>query len=155
MIGKTIRYPACLCTFLAILLPPAGAISAEVYKWTDESGRVHYGDKPPDEGAVQVEIREDPPPEHDMEERRQKRRRLLEIFNEDRRREKEERETARREEEKRSKRCAEARKRLEKIINASFLYEKTDDPRNPRVLTEEERSAETERLRRQVEKWCR
>lgn len=155
MIGKIIRHPACLCTFLSILLPPAGSSSAEVYKWTDESGRVHYGDKPPDDSAVPVEIRKSPPSEHDMEKRRQKRRRLLEVFDEERRREKKEREAARREEEKRSKRCAEARKQLEKIINAGFLFEKTDDPRNPRVLTEEERSAETERLRKQVEKWCR
>jgi len=47
------------------------------------------------------------------------------------------------------------RKQLEKIVNAGFLYEKTGDPRNPKVLTETERKAATERLRGQVEKWCR
>ena len=34
--------------FLALLLALAGpAASAQVYKWVDEKGRVHYGEKPP------------------------------------------------------------------------------------------------------------
>lgn len=30
--------------------------SAEIYKWTDESGRVHYGDTPSDKGAAEKVI---------------------------------------------------------------------------------------------------
>lgn len=33
-----------LCLLLALALPAA---SAQVYKWVDEKGRVHYGEKPP------------------------------------------------------------------------------------------------------------
>lgn len=31
----------------AVLMLAAAAAHAEVYKWTDDKGRVHYGDKPP------------------------------------------------------------------------------------------------------------
>ncbi|MEX2524219.1 MAG: DUF4124 domain-containing protein [Gammaproteobacteria bacterium] len=155
MIGQAARFSAGLCTFLTMLLPPDALIAAEVYKWTDESGRVHYGDKPTNNNAVPLEIRKDPPSESGMEARRQKRDVLLEAFDEDRRRKKEQEAAARREAEERNKRCAKARKRLGKVVNAGFLYKKTDDPRNPRVLTEEERKVETERLHSQVEQWCR
>ena len=36
------------CLFLAALLLAAPA-AAQVYKWTDPSGKVHYGDRPPDD----------------------------------------------------------------------------------------------------------
>lgn len=46
-----------LAPLCALALLPAGA-QAEVYKWTDEQGRVHYSDKPPASGkAEQVKIR--------------------------------------------------------------------------------------------------
>jgi len=155
MIGRTIQRPVCLYAFLCL---SSGAVFAEVYKWTDEAGRVHFGDKPPDSNAAEaVEIRKTPASADDarMEKRRQKRGRLLEIFDEDRRRTKENDEAALNKEKQRGKKCSESRKQLEKIVNAGFLYEKTGDPRNPKVLTETERKAATERLRGQVEKWCR
>lgn len=154
MISRTTHRHFSLCMLLC-LLPATGAISADVYKWTDEAGRVHYGDKPPDSNALPVEIRESPPVERDREKRRQKRDRLLEIFDEDRRRKMEKEEAARREKDKRARACAKARERLRKVVDAGFLYEKTGDPKNPRILTEDERQAETDRLRKQVGKWCR
>lgn len=43
---------------LASMLALATAASADVYKWTDERGKPHYGDRPPDEVKAQrVEIR--------------------------------------------------------------------------------------------------
>lgn len=30
-----------------------GLVSAEVYKWTDETGKVHYGDRKPEKGVAQ------------------------------------------------------------------------------------------------------
>jgi hypothetical protein len=33
--------------FAALLLALPAIASGQVYRWTDEAGRVHYGDKPP------------------------------------------------------------------------------------------------------------
>ena len=42
---------------LASMLVLATAASADVYKWTDERGKTHYGDRPPEEAKAQrVEI---------------------------------------------------------------------------------------------------
>lgn len=149
----TYRVSGCLCLLL-VSFPPI-VPHAQVYKWTDESGQTHYGDKPPDSNAEPVEIRQAPEPGPELHERQDQRRRLLEVFEEDRRREKEQQEAALREQEKREKACSRARARLERVTDAGFLYEKTDDPKNPRVLSREERARETRRLRRQVEELCR
>lgn len=44
---------SCLAALLFLLI--GGISEAGVYKWVDESGRVHYGDHPPEgEGAQSV-----------------------------------------------------------------------------------------------------
>ena len=40
------------CLIVAILLV-AAPVAAQVYKWTDSQGRVHYGDRPPDDAKKQ------------------------------------------------------------------------------------------------------
>ena len=50
--------------------------------------------------------------------------------------------------------CADARKALQKIKNARFLYEKTDDSNNPKIMTNEERKAEEIRFENQIKKNC-
>jgi len=42
-------YP-CLFVLALLLATPA---AAQVYKWTDPSGKVHYGDRPPDDAKKQ------------------------------------------------------------------------------------------------------
>jgi len=46
-----------LITVLAIAALATAAQAAEVYKWTDKDGRVHYGDKPKAAPAEPVELR--------------------------------------------------------------------------------------------------
>lgn len=43
-------------TALAIAVLFTAAQAAEVYKWTDKDGRVHYGDKPKTQSAQPVEL---------------------------------------------------------------------------------------------------
>ncbi len=48
--------------FFIILLPflmlaaASAASFAEIYKWTDASGKIHFGDKPPQQSAEKLEI---------------------------------------------------------------------------------------------------
>jgi uncharacterized protein DUF4124 len=55
------RWPFAAAVLLALFAMEPATVLAEVYKWTDEQGRVHYGDRPPPgvktdkvEGAVTV-----------------------------------------------------------------------------------------------------
>jgi hypothetical protein len=41
--------------FIALLVPALA--SAEIYRWTDAQGRVHFGEKPGASGAEQVEVK--------------------------------------------------------------------------------------------------
>lgn len=43
-----------------VLLLLAGVARADIYRWTDAEGRVHYGDRPPASGAEKIV--EPPPP---------------------------------------------------------------------------------------------
>lgn len=42
---------------LALALLSAGAIHAQTYRWVDQDGKVHYGDRPPASAAGQVQER--------------------------------------------------------------------------------------------------
>ena len=45
-------------TLFCLLLAPIQGIGVELYKWTDEYGRIHYTDKPPaNENVEKIEIR--------------------------------------------------------------------------------------------------
>lgn len=146
--------PIILYAFLSLLLLDAAA-AAGVYKWTDETGQVHYGDNPPAEDAVPLEIHGHPGPDPELIKRQQKRRRLLDVLDEDRQRRREQEKAQQREREEMDRRCARARRNLKATLNASYLYEKTGDPYNPRILSQEERRVETDLARKQVEIWCR
>lgn len=146
-------YPA----LLLLLLLPSVCVAAGIYKWRDADGNIHYGDRPPPESAAQsLDIDSAPSqPAPDASRRREKQRRLLDIYREDRRRREDQRTAAEQEKQERERNCKLARRRLEATRNASFLYEKTGDPMNPKVLTRDERQAQTQRLEEQVKKWCR
>lgn len=141
---------------LALLLPP-WCPAAGIYKWRDADGHIHYGDRPPpDREAQSLDIESAPAqPAPDAAQRRDQRRRLLDIYREDRQRREDQRTADQREKEQREHNCKLARRRLQESRNAAFLYEKSNDPMNPRILSREERQAQTERLQQQVTKWCR
>lgn len=48
-----------LVKLLPLSLLLAGVAHADIYRWTDAQGRVHYGDQPPASGAQKIE---EPPP---------------------------------------------------------------------------------------------
>lgn len=133
-----------------------GAMAAEVYKWTDEQGRVHYGDKPPEQGARSVDV--DPGPASGSPlpsdaERRDKTRRLLRAYEEERRikQQREQRQEAKAAE--RRKRCAWARDRLRRYRQAGRLYD-LDDQGNRKILDDSQRQQAEARAAQDVSQWC-
>lgn len=138
-----------------VLFLISSAYSAEIYKWVDENGNVHFGDRPSKEQSSEKIIVKDPvkrDPEYHQHLDKQSR--LLEIYREERQEDDQTRENRRKESERRKANCVIARSRLEHTRTAQYLYENTDDPLNPRVLTTEERLQETARVEAEVKHWC-
>ncbi len=129
------------------------AVNAGVYKWTDEDGRIHYGDRPTGVDSETIEVKPAPHPDADIEERREKQRKLLELINEEREEDKQKQEATEREKKERQINCENAKKYYEQLKTAGGLFKQGEDGSRV-VLTDEERaSAETQAMDK-MEYWC-
>jgi len=145
-------------TFLLALAAAALALpaAAQVYKWLDEDGRVHYSAQRPPAGAEQLETIEP----RDTEASPQARKRLAEQQKrlEALRRQREQREQRAAEqaaaEASRRENCAKARENLQNLQTAIRIYE-TDDQGNRVRVGEEQRQANIEQARAAIEEFCR
>lgn len=117
-----------LALVLAALALPA---LPQVFKWVDEKGRTHYGEKPP-EGVKATELGAAPPspggstapaaqPDWKQKELESKRQRI-----ERERKESTESARAQRQEAERANRCADARRRLAMLDEQIRLYDRND-----------------------------
>lgn len=139
---------------ILVLLPALTA--AEVYRWVDENGNVHFGDRaPPARQAEQVPI-EAPPPENDPEVRKRLEEidRLNAINKEDRQRAKEKAAKEELERKRREQQCAIARNRLERSRTAGYLYLPNDDGTR-RILSDMERSGAIREMEAEIAQHCR
>jgi hypothetical protein len=151
-----VRRSITLCLILFFI----GLADAAIYKWIDKEGNVHYGEFPPPECEAQ-EVSPLPGPTIEETERAQERlkklreqqRRRAEI-----RRQAKEVERQKKEEEKqnriyRKKRCIMAWQNLHVLELKRPVYHINED--GERVyLDDETRSAEINRLREEIEKYC-
>ncbi len=137
-----------------LLLSPADA--ADIYTWQDEQGRVHFADKAESEQAEPVDIpsHTHSPSDPTREHRRERRQRLLDIYAEDRQERAAKRATAAAAEKRKKENCIQARTRLKGMTTARFIYEKTDNPRNPRIYSEAERLKAETAAQEAVNRWC-
>jgi len=141
--------------FSVVMFIPFGAFAETVYKWVDENGKVHYGDRPGNAGSTQMEVKDSAPaPNPAAEEHREKTQKLLDQYA-DERTEKQEQQAKRKEEEaQRKESCAKAKKQLEQYQTASYLYEK-DEKGERRVLSKEERAEAEANAQKAVDHWCK
>ena len=129
-------------------------VYSEVYKWIDENGKVVYGDKPASNNADEIKIKNTRnPDQHDVD-RYKKQQKLLDVMQEERDAKialkREELEKQAQQEQK----CAELRARLQKMKEASMLYEETDDPFNPKIISDEERKNEEKKYEEYIKGNC-
>lgn len=140
-------------SLLALLLAGTGAPAA-VYRWTDDSGRVHYGDRPPAGGGAQLTMPGSAPaPAPVAPSRRESQRRLLDALETER---EERRQEAAAEQERRrqgEQRCALARDHLRSLQEAGRLYQVERDGQR-RYLSDDERALAIEQARREVRTSC-
>ena len=136
-----------------LLLPLPLAAGAEVYKWTDENGQVHYGSRAGDEDAVSIKI--DPAPElpDNHARRMEKQRRLLKLYEEEREEKRQQKARAEKEKQKRLANCQRARDYYKNIKSAASLYE-IDEQGKQVILDEPRRRAEESRIAQYMDDWC-
>ncbi len=142
---------------LIILFLGASPVNADVYKWTDENGNVIYGDKPPtsDSDASKLRIKKAPAADSDYNDRLMKRKKILDVFQEERQQKKDEKQKLAAEKAQQKKECARLIAELKDMQSASFLYEDTDDPLNPRIVSDEERQQEQQKYQDFINKNCK
>ena len=140
--------------FLVITVLFALPAQAEIYKWTDEKGNVHYGDKPivnseeiliPEKINVQSRVT--------MQEREEKRKRLLESFAEDRADKKEQQEKQEIKKKKLNRQCITARDRLKTYQKSSRLYDLNEKGERV-ILSDMARQQAVNQLAAEIDKYC-
>ncbi len=129
---------------------------AAVYKWIDEHGRTHYGDRPADEKTEQIHIAPVPKPGNsaaDQSERDEKRRRLLEVYREDRLKKQAAADRQKQEKAEKKQKCQQAKRRYERYNHAGGIYDK-DESGERRYLEHDERQQYITELQAAIEHWC-
>ena len=128
--------------------------NSEVYKWLDENGKLVYGDKPTSNNADIVKIKKTPKPDIHYQERYKKQQKLLNVMQEER----DEKVSLKLEEmdkkKKNKEKCDEIIKELQEMKQASFLYEDTDDPNNPKIMSDETRKIEEVKYAKYIKENC-
>jgi hypothetical protein len=131
---------------------------AEIYKWTDAQGRVHYGDRPGGDNAQAMPVA--PAPEatgqtavESAAQRAQRRQRMLDIYREERAEKEAAREQARQELNKTKENCRRARLEYDRFSKSRLIYDYEDNGER-RYLSDKEREGYVESLRQAVERWC-
>lgn len=144
--------------FVLLLGWAALASASGVYKWVDEQGRVHYGEKPPERvQAQEMQLKTAPMDDTSVADddtaRGDQTQRLLRAYDEERALKKEQQQKSREEQAKRERNCALARDRLRRYEAAGSLYN-LDKDGSRRTLSDAERAASERRAREDVERWC-
>ena len=145
-------------SLMGVLLFAALAQSA-VYRWVDEKGNVHYGDRPQSRHAEELDVPDSTSaaPERNQqqlnEERREKRRKLLDLYQDEREERQLEREKKTAQKARREVNCAAARDKLKRFETYGYLYEPLADG-GRRILSHAERREATEEVRAEVRRSC-
>lgn len=138
-----------------MLLMLAPMVQAEIYKWVDERGNVHYGERPHGAQAEELKIRNQPGKTRaaDPQQRLEKQKRLLQGYERKRREDSKQREEADKKAAEKKQACSQTRDRLQAYEESQYLY-RLDENGERQILTDAERAAETDRLRTDIKQYC-
>ena len=146
--------PAMLLLSLFLAVP----VSAEIYRWTDENGRVHYGERPPHDTAERVQLPHSAAPSAatpaaEEAERRARQQRMLEAFSHKREQKKAQKARDERERRRLAQDCERFKRHWNDLnYGGPIYYEEPDGGR--RYVDDAERAAELDALRPAYRKAC-
>lgn len=119
------------------------SVQAEVYRWTDEDGRVHFGDRPPSasQSTEKVNIQVPTAPTEGMSfERRQRQQEMLENWNAERQERNEKRQAAREDKRKKDALCQQLLGEKREAERSTHVY--SLDENGERVYYDEKKAEE-------------
>ncbi len=151
--GAQGRWARLWLSVVTVLALTASTEAADVYRWVDENGRVHYSDQPHHGGEKPVRVAPATPRDPDLAERQQRQQRLLQIYAEDREREEAAKRKQQAERLERERRCRQARYKVARIEQGGVFYQFDADGER-RYLSEQDVEARKSRRRSEVSKWC-
>ena len=145
---------------LVFLICCAGGSDAQIYKWVDESGTVHFSDSPPPGDSAQKLELGPQPSEQSLQQSREASARRLQYQRADaeaRRETEEQRKLEQEEEEQRAAemlvRCTYARQQLQVLQMQRPVY-RENDAGEREYADEGYRTSEQERFTREIEQYC-
>lgn len=148
--------------FLTLAVVFTSANAATVYKWVDEDGHVHYGSKPKNDDAQEIEIENSNSDSENLpaassplnaEERADKQKRFINAMEEENESLAEAKRKKEEQEEMKLSRCNASRDQLKRAEGAGALYDL--DEKGDRVLLNKKQYEQAmEQARARVEKWC-
>jgi hypothetical protein len=150
------RNPLVRILLLAACLFHAASTGAEVYRWTDANGQVHYGERPPPEGARRLDL---PPAgaavdtDPDMAGRRDRQQRLLESYEYERTQRQADAARAAEERADDAERCRALERRWRELSHGGPVYFTGPDGSRD-YLTEARRASEKEKMRPAFRRFC-
>lgn len=146
--------PRYLAVIGMLVVPSA---DAEIYRWTDESGRVHYGERPPVDDAIRLDLDTGDSPRalspSDDAERRARQQRMLEAFEYERARKAEQEAEDAQRARAQARQCERLRRYWKMLQYAGPVYIE-DEAGERRYLDDADRVSEQARLRPAMLKAC-
>lgn len=137
-----------------LLLIPFVSIHAEVYKWTDADGNIHFGDKPTNINAEKLDVKTKPADKpDDYFERKLKQKKLLDVLvseAEDKKAEKQKKEAEKKE---LKRKCAELQKDINYLSEGGRFYTE-DEQGEYNFKSEEEVQERLNQLLEYKKKYC-
>lgn len=129
--------------------------TAEVYKWVDEQGRTHYGEKPPVEDASRIEIREAPKVDDPLNQQSVDQQKLLQIYEEERNLKKEEKLKADQKKAERAKQCQILAGDLSDLQQGGMVFYDLDEKGERKYFSDAELSDHIKKLQADYDKYCK
>lgn len=144
----------CIGILITLIISPV--CHAEIYKWTDEHGRVHYGERPASKNTEKVEIKSSPS-NHDpgiSSERQEKQRKLLEVLEEERQEKAQKKEEELKQKREIERECAELNDYYQSLKEVNLVYE-LDEEGNRNFLSEDQHQQEIAEVEKYLDKHCK
>jgi len=141
---------------LILIITAAATANAGVYKWTDEQGNVHFGDRPTSSQAEQIKLKKYPKssgPTSSSTQPKVTQQQLLNMYQQEREKKKAEKKKQKEEAKTLALKCARARDNLSQY-EGSRLYEVLPSGER-RYFSDEEHSQTISNLKKNIKRHCK
>ena len=131
------------------------SVQADVYRWVDKDGAVHFGDKPANKlSAEKIEIKTNAGTSNQNQSNRLRRQQhLLSVMDEERKINEQKQAREKKDKQVVISNCKRARKTLDNYLRSGVLFD-IDKSGNKTYLSDQQREEAIKRAKDDVETWC-